>query len=1113
MKFAKTIIIFLCFSIYLGISPVYAVSDDTGFELLDTKDTPDLNGKAYHYRHTETGAEVVFLENGSEKLEFSIGFKTPPIDSKGANHVLEHSLLCGSEKYPTKNIMNYLNSNSLAEMINAFTTDDCTYYSIKTSNKTEYYNLIDVYMNGIFHPMLLKDENIFKQQGIRLEYNNGKVQYNGVVYNELKIKNLESTENSINFLSDKLYTELYGNTPPSFNSGGTVEGIKTLSYDDLIRVYNNYYIPSNSMTYVSGKQDIKSTLKTLDSFFSEFSNQKPDITFIDTKKLPEYKISEYNITDDTQTVDIGFMSSGAMMSESNEELYAREIIFNLIIQKMNSINGKNFVTGGNSGGISNSALLVTEIPINEKDNIISAYNGILKQFSEEGFDENEINSAVSEYISNRKDPYIYGADLTFFEGIMYNNNPFYYTGISDIENYLKENPEFFKIVLEKYFTQNPYSKTVISGNGNKSSEYDNTLSPSSEEIEKIKNDTESFNNWVDEPDSPEVIASIPFLTLNEVKDTPIYYEPKYEEVENIPFYYTEKLSNDSSTANLLFPIQDSDLNYIHLLNSLLTRQAQKLNISNVYFDILSMESYNDENKFDPHLIISFSSPDNEIAELLRKIMEFLNDASVWNQNDFEEYLKTAPDEILRNGYRDPFYLSYELMHSSQSSEKRLYSSTRGSIGQGSVPYYHFLKNTDLYNSPQILTKLKEMVQNIILNHTPTVEYVGGSGYDDFKTAVCEYYKNSKQAENSHINLPIGCYSAAVITNIEDSNHFMQAGYFSKNIYTGKMNVLAKVLTTKYILPTMRGKYGAYGAGVSFDDSGMVCSVAGLSDIDLAINIWDGMGDYLKSLNMTQKELDAIIVPVVKEYDEYYNNSEYGATMALTGKTNGDIKKVRDEMLSTTVEDLKQFAELLDKLTAQKRIFAVLSKKAADNAEFKFAYYANSNTLEITSRLKENPGKYIKGDTDNTLQPNRYLTRAETAEIISRLLVDERKPVDHNEFKDIKTDDWFYDSVISVYEKQIMKGYDDKTFLSDNNITRAEFAAVFSKFIYDSADKSEINYNDLDFNDWFYTSISKMTNCGYMNGYEDGTFRPNDCITRDEAFTVIDRMISTKYDKR
>lgn len=108
------------------------------------------------------------------------------------------------------------------------------------------------------------------------------------------------------------------------------------------------------------------------------------------------------------------------------------------------------------------ALLVTEIPINEKDNIINTYNAILKQFSEKGFDCSELNSAVGEYISNRKDPYIYAPDLTLFDGIIYKNDPFYYTGISETEKYLKENPEFFRVILDKYFIQNPYSKIVIS---------------------------------------------------------------------------------------------------------------------------------------------------------------------------------------------------------------------------------------------------------------------------------------------------------------------------------------------------------------------------------------------------------------------------------------------------------------------------------------------------------------------------------------------------------------------------------------------------------------------------------------------------------------------------
>ena len=145
---------------------------------------------------------------------------------------------------------------------------------------------MDVYLNGIFHPLFLRDENIFKQQGIRLEYTDSGVQYNGVVYNELNLKKLDTTENSLSFIADKLYTELYGNTAPAFNSGGTVEAIKELTYEDLLRVYHTYYVPSNSITYLAGKQDIKRTLSVLDTFFSEFEKQDIEISFEDTKRIP-----------------------------------------------------------------------------------------------------------------------------------------------------------------------------------------------------------------------------------------------------------------------------------------------------------------------------------------------------------------------------------------------------------------------------------------------------------------------------------------------------------------------------------------------------------------------------------------------------------------------------------------------------------------------------------------------------------------------------------------------------------------------------------------------------------------------------------------------------------
>ena len=134
------------------------------FELVETKQSENLGGTIYRYRHKKTGVDVIYNDNKSDSREFVLGFKTPPVDSKGANHVLEHALLCGSDKYPIKNIMHYIQNGTSGLILNGFTADDCTYYLIKTANQNEYYNMIDVYMNGIFHPMFLHEENIFKTE-------------------------------------------------------------------------------------------------------------------------------------------------------------------------------------------------------------------------------------------------------------------------------------------------------------------------------------------------------------------------------------------------------------------------------------------------------------------------------------------------------------------------------------------------------------------------------------------------------------------------------------------------------------------------------------------------------------------------------------------------------------------------------------------------------------------------------------------------------------------------------------------------------------------------------------------------------------------------------------
>lgn len=1074
-------------------------ADKDAFTLVSTQESEALGGTVYRYRHGKTGAEVIYNDNNSEKREFVLGFKTPPTDSKGANHVLEHALFCGSEKYPTKNIMHYIQNGSSSLILNGITADDCTYYLIQTQNATEYYNMIDVYMNGIFHPLFLTDENIFRQQGIRIEYADGVARYNGVVYNELRIKNLNTAENSVNFLADKLYRGIYGDTTPVFSAGGELADIKNLTYEDLLRVYNTYYIPSNSMTYLSGKQDIQKTLDTLDVFFSENTAKAPHISFDDTKQIPQNKIQEYNINENTKTVDIGFMSSGVPAAADPKERFANEIVFDIIKQKMEEKTGitNTYISGGNTGGITTLALMISEVPLRQKDEIIKAYNEVLKDLDENGID----SAAIDAFVDN-DDRYFYQNYDSVFIGLLYQDNPLAYTEINSMREYYKTHKEYFHELLQKYFTKNPCSLTVVSGNGIFDAE-DSFVNVSAEELQRIKHETEEFQKWNDAADDPSVVDKIPFLTLDEVKDAPQKSDSVYEEQNGIPFYFTEK--SDESSASLYFPldIETKDLDYVHLLYAFWQYQADKTE-SSFFASILPLENAQNSEEINPHLNLWLSGENK--SDSLQKAMAFLKSEEMWNVNALKEYISKTPKEII-DSYYDPYFVSSALKGSALSAGGRFSVFVPdNTIVKDSPQYCRFLQSLDRNNAEQILEQMKSQAEKIILHSKPVIEYIGNiADYNAFKNTVCELFQDAESRKSVAPNLPAGYYSAATITKLTDANHFMIAATYGTEKYSGKMAVLGKVLTTKYIYPVMRGKYGAYGAHISFHEDGMVSAVTGLADIDFAIGLWQGMGDYLRNLDMTQNELNSYIVSTVQDFDEWeYTASEYGASFALKKKAPEECEGLRNEMLQTTVQDIKAYADFVDSLVNQKRVFAVLGKSAADSAKFDFAYYGNADTLEVTPQLTKHPVEYMQGRSDGSLALDDNITRAEAAQMISRIIADTSKTLNGITFSDVSADSWYYDAVSSLCAKGIMTGYADGSFKPNQNITRAELAAILSKFIYNG--DTALQTADVDSSAWYANALAKMLNAGYIHGYEDGSIRPDQFVTREETKIIIDRML-------
>ncbi len=267
-----------------------------------------------------------------------------------------------------------------------------------------------------------------------------------------------------------------------------------------------------------------------------------------------------------------------------------------------------------------------------------------------------------------------------------------------------------------------------------------------------------------------------------------------------------------------------------------------------------------------------------------------------------------------------------------------------------------------------------------------------------------------------------------------------------------------------------------------------------------------MGDYLRNLAMTQKELDAIIVKTVTEFDNYYNDSDYGGILALSGKTAADIQRVRAEMLSTTVEDIRGYADLVDELAAQGHVFAVLGQAAADQAAFDFSYYANAGTLDITPRLTKHPSSYISGKNETQFCPDDMLTRAEAAVMLAGITADQRAAHGNAPYLDVHETDWFSAAVSALSEKGLLRGDGSGYFHPNSGITRAEFAAMLAPFIYGGETALPLDYGDiqpdsigftLPWQRWCKTVTCRDTEINHS---------ARNPITRAEAVTVLNRML-------
>ena len=452
-----------------------------GFEESETRS--DGEGTWRQYVHTDTGAQVVWLDNESETREFAIGFRTPPADSKGANHVLEHALLCGSEQYPLNDLMHILQNSSVAQEINAYTSEDYTTYVFSTADEQDFYNLADIYTTCVLFPRLRTEPNIFKQQGIRIEYADGKAQYNGIVYSELRLRNLDTAQNSLNFVSSQLYENLYGDTSPTFDAGGVIPDIFDLTYEDVMQVYDTYYTPSNMLVYLSGDLDIGKTLRMLDGYLDQAeTGYSPDIQITAKPIAPAQLVQEYNVTDATQTVDIGFMAHGpSLLDTKKSEAWGAMLTYMQQRLRDQFPEALSYTVGGNSGGIYNVGLILSQVPVAQKDAAVTAMQKVLDDIAQNGIPADALNSALDQQEEAQQ-----FTREEVFVGFAYAGDPLACVGREDVITGLRSDQTYFKSLAAEW-RDSPYQTIVVSGNGaSQATTYEPQLTAA--ELEQVKQD-------------------------------------------------------------------------------------------------------------------------------------------------------------------------------------------------------------------------------------------------------------------------------------------------------------------------------------------------------------------------------------------------------------------------------------------------------------------------------------------------------------------------------------------------------------------------------------------------------------------------------------------------
>lgn len=970
------------------------IHDLAEYEILDEHRVEDVQSDGFILRHKKSGARIAILSNNDDNKVFYIGFRTPPEDETGVPHIIEHTTLCGSKKFPVKDPFIELAKGSLNTFLNAMTYPDKTVYPVASCNDQDFKNLMDVYLDAVFNPNITKYEEIFKQEGWHYELTgkDDELKINGVVYNEMK--GAYSSPDEV--LSSQIYRSLFPDNTYSKDSGGNPEYIPKLTYEAYLDFYHKYYHPSNSYIYLYGDMDVVERLEWLDKEYLSLYDYKKVISEINKQPaFDEIKNveAEYSITMDDSQENKTYLSYNRVVGDSLDEMLyqAFDVLDYALVSSPGAPVKQALIDAGIGDDVYGSydagilqpvfSFVAKNANASQADEFESIIENTLKEVVKTGINKEALLAGI-----NSSEFKFREADFGQFpKGLLFGLNcldswlfddmkPFIHLECLGTFAKLRKavDTDYFEKLIQEYLLDNTHGSSVTvkpkRGLGNEREEAlakelsDYKASLSDEEIDKLIEETEHLKKYQEEPSSDEDLRKLPMLTRADMKKNAMPFSNIEDELLDVKVVRHDIESNGIDYISFLFDAGDfaqSELGYLGFFtNALGLVSTEKYsytdlaNATNIYTGGISTGTAShpdikDRNNF----VFKFEVKLKVLEKNLDKALELMEQMLLASDFTDTKRLGEIVAQIkarLQANLSSSGHLVAAMRSMSSFSRYALYQDELKGIA-----FYRSICRIEkeLSESPKSVSdKLAAIAKKLFARNRMLISFTGnneayGNAKPSLEKVIAGFDKMSavgNQAE-VHFNTAKEAFiDASQIQYVAKTGDFICEGYE----YTGALRLLRIILSYDYLWINVRVKGGAYGCMNTFLRSGESYFVSyrdpNLSD---TLDVYDRIPEYIKSFSPDERDMTKYIIGTFSALDTPMNPEAKGSrslSAYLEGITYEQIQKERNEILNAQPEDIRRLADLVE---------AVLKKDS-------ICVIGNENMIKESAGLFENVEKLI-----------------------------------------------------------------------------------------------------------------------------------------------------------